>query len=60
MKIKKDDKTVKILLSTVSPVLSGFGMFWLYRLLEINVWVCILLGLLTSSLLTDKSEIKNG
>lgn len=34
-------------------VMCGFGLFWLYRVFSWNVWICIIVGMYATSLITS-------
>lgn len=36
----------------MAAAMTGFGMFWFYRIFGFNIWVCIIVGLYTSALIS--------
>jgi len=41
-----------IILVILIPSICGFGMFWMYNLIDVNVFISIYVGCLISSLVT--------
>lgn len=58
--MKKDKTKLNLIYSIVNvfifPLISaimGFGLFWLYRLQGINVWISILVGMYVSAMMNQ-------
>jgi len=43
----------RVLLKPMACAMTGFGMFWWYRLFQINIWISLIFALYSSALMSS-------